>query len=220
MDRLKIGTLYLLLVAGGLWHLLGVLQKLMLWLAAPILIFLAVVLFFEMWMVNRCETGQISAFVLWCAFVLAGGFVIEIIGVKTGAVFGRYEYGHVLKPAIGGTPIAIGFAWLAIQLSSLAVAQRLFAFFKKRSVFLPVLTALLMVLFDFFMEPAAVYLEYWRWFEGSIPFRNYLAWFLIGLFFSTAGYVLGIFRLRTTRFAFHAYVAQLIYFILVDIKAL
>ena len=219
-DRLKIGMLYLLLVAGGLWHLLGILQKVMLWLAAPILIILALLLFFDLLLVIRRENGFERKYVIWCALVLSGGFVIEIIGVKTGWVFGRYEYGHVLQPTLAGVPVAIGFAWLAIQLSSLAVVKRIAEKFALKPVFMPVLTAVFMLLFDVLMEPAAVYLQYWHWTEGSIPARNYIAWFITGLFFSAAGYALGIFRIRTTVFAFHAYVAQLIYFVLVDIKAL
>ena len=219
INLFKISLLYLLLIAGGLWHLLGVLQNLMFNLAAPFLIVLALALFFEIFATIRCQTKQKSDFIIWSSIVFAGGFLIEIIGVRTGHLFGQYEYGHVLKPVIAGVPIAIGFAWLAIQLSALGVADRIGKKLNLKSIFIPFLTALLMVIFDVFMESAAVYLNYWRWLDGFIPIQNYFAWFVISLVFSYLGYALKIFQIKVPRFVFHSYIAQLIYFFMVDIKA-
>ena len=40
--------------------------------------------------------------------VFACGFGIEWVGVNTGFPFGHYEYGAVLGPKIGNTPVLIG----------------------------------------------------------------------------------------------------------------
>ena len=78
-----------------------------------------------------------------------------------------------------------------------------------------ILTALLMVVFDFVMEPAAVKLRYWTWQDGIIPLQNYIAWFLVSLFLMYIAIKRGLFRTRLPRLAFHAFFAQLAYFILV-----
>jgi putative membrane protein len=217
---LKVVALYFLLIAGGLWHLLGAFQTLMDHLAAPILIVLALALVIEFFLGTRDEVKGRSVVVLWCGTMLTVGVLIEMAGVKTGRIFGHYEYGHVLKPTIAGVPIAIGFAWLAIHLSSIGVAKTIANRLRLESLLLPLTTALLMVLFDVFMEPAAVYLDYWRWLDGSIPVQNYLAWFVISLGFSSISYALGIFRIQLSGFVLHAYFAQLSYFLIVFFKAL
>lgn len=206
--------LYLLLIAGGVWHLLGWFQDLMRLTAGPLLIALAVFLFVTFLSVQ----AQKPRAVLWGLLVFAGGFLFEAVGVKTGLIFGDYTYGSVLQPQITGVPLAIGFAWLGIQISSLAVAQRLLP---RRSPYLIALaTALLMVAFDVFMEPAAIYLNYWTWSGGHPPLHNYLGWFGIALLFSLLGARLQLYEKRLPIFALHAYAAQLIYFVLINIKTL
>jgi putative membrane protein len=113
-------------------------------------------------------------------------------------------------------PLAIGFAWLGMIVSSAALSQRLLS---SRLAGNPhgmaLAIALLMVIFDFFMEPAAMRLGYWSWRDGVVPLQNYLAWFVLGYVFSYIGLRLGLFRQRQPALAMHAYFAQLVYFIMV-----
>ena len=39
-----------------------------------------------------------------------------------------------------------------------------------------ILAAILMVLFDYILEPVAVKLDYWHWTEGQIPAYNFICW--------------------------------------------
>jgi putative membrane protein len=75
-----------------------------------------------------------------------------------------------------------------------------------------------MTLFDFFMEKAAVKLNYWTWESGTIPIQNYIAWFVLGFVFSILGLKLGLFKTKITSKAVHLYIAQLIYFLMVTFK--
>ncbi|RQW02371.1 carotenoid biosynthesis protein [candidate division KSB1 bacterium] len=214
-EKIEIFVLYLLLVAGGLWHLLGVLGRLMRWSAAPILIGLALYLTWEMRLINRDRQKRL---LLWGGIVLFGGFLVEAIGVKTGWIFGRYAYGEVLQPQLFGVPIAIGFAWLGIQISSLGLAQWVVK--EKIGIYvLALLTAIFMVLFDLLMEPAAIYLGYWRWEEVLPPLQNYLSWFGIAMVFSMFGARLHLFHRQLPPFVFHSYIAQAIYFTLIFIRS-
>ena len=216
---LKIGALYLLLGAGGLWHVLGVFQGVMQVLAAPMMFGLAVWLFWECWRI--CLQEERQKFVLWGVCVVVGSFGIEWLGVRTGQIFGVYTYGQTLLPSIDGVPICIGCAWFVMLVASLAVVQRIAP---KSIVTSPVKLALcvasLMVCFDIFMEPAAGILDYWVWMGNRIPLQNYLAWFGVSFIFAMIGISVGLFSQRLPRIAFHFYFAQLVYFGLVDLKCL
>ena len=212
--KIKITLLYILLLAGGLWHMLGVLQTTMRLLAAPLLIALCLLLCFE-----YLREHPKSKFIFWGLFVCVTCFLIELIGVKTGVIFGSYFYGTTLQPRLWGIPVAIGFAWLAMLISSAAISQYLLParFFTKPFV-VAVTIALLMIVFDLFMEPAATKLGYWTWKSENIPLQNYVAWFAFGFILSYIGLRLDLFTNKSSSLAMHAYIAQLCYFVLVSLS--
>jgi putative membrane protein len=227
-----ITLLYIFLFAGGLWNVLGIFQTAMRVLAAPLIIALALLLSFGYLRSLGVEAGRNgilrngrtprfdqhpSKFVWWSMAVIIAGFPLELAGVKTGVIFGAYEYGKILQPTIMNVPIAIGFAWLGMILSSAALSQLLFPSrlaCKPHAMALAI--AFLMVIFDFFMEPAAMRLGYWSWRDGAVPLQNYLAWFVLGYVFSYIGLRLGLFRQKQPAFATHVYFAQLVYFVMVN----
>lgn len=215
-ERIRIGFIYLILLAGSLWHILGVFQHTMEVLAAPIIIGVGAWLFLEY--VFQLDHSEKVSFSLWSGGVLFLSLLIEGIGVKTGWLFGHYNYGEVLKPQIAGVPLAIGFAWLGMLIASVAFVQRLLDVRdKKRILFASLLTGLLMVSFDVFLEPAAVKLEYWFWLDGFVPFSNYVTWFVASTLFAYAGFRYKVFPKEIPAIAMHAYVAQLLYFIVTNI---
>jgi putative membrane protein len=123
-----------------------------------------------------------------------------------------------LQPALWEIPLAIGFAWLGMIISAAAISQRLLpARFSRRPLLIAACIALLMVIFDMFMEPAAMKLGYWTWHNATVPWRNYLAWFVFGFFLSYIGLRLGLLMEKSLPLAVHAYVAQLGYFMLVKL---
>lgn len=211
-ERIKIVTLYIMLGAGGLWHLLGVFQQAMQILAAPLLIGLTIWLAIEYLL--TMPASQRLRFPVWSGGIIIAGFSLEWLGVKTGAIFGQYQYDGVLKPQLAGVPVSIGFAWLGLVLSSFAVAKNVLGRFANNETVLLLLAAALMVAFDLLMEPAAVRLNYWHWESGQPGLQNYTVWFLTGLMFLISGKRFRVLDGKIPQIGSHIYIAQMLYFIL------
>ena len=108
---------------------------------------------------------------LFIAFCI--GFSAEVIGVKTGILFGDYSYGTNLGYKFSGVPIVIGLLWGVLAVGSAScVAQ--FPILKKQA---PLLAALLMLGVDYIMEPVAIASDFWSWKGATIPIWNYICWF-------------------------------------------
>jgi putative membrane protein len=202
-------ALYILLLAGGVWHVLDVLAATMSAMAGPLLATLAAVVYLTV----RPALGRGRD--LWAGGVLLGGFVVEWAGVRSGLIFGEYVYGGELQPQLLGVPLAIGFAWVLVLISSAALAQRLLPqYWRAHPLLFSLAVAVLMTLFDAMLEPAAVALGYWTWTGGGVPVRNAAAWFVLGFLFSLAGARVGLGRRPLHPFAMHAWFAQAAYFLL------
>jgi putative membrane protein len=120
---------------------------------------------------------KFQQFLLFLFLCFLTGITVEIIGTKTGLLFGSYSYGANLGPKIYGVPIVIGFNWGILVVGSASFLNRL----KNVSLFSKVvLSALLMTLFDVFMEPVAIASDFWSW-NGPIPLYNYICWFAVSL---------------------------------------
>lgn len=130
------------------------------------------------WLVGNY--GRRGAIVALLVFLAA--WLVEHIGVTTGAPFGRYRYTGTLQPQLlGVVPLAIPCAWLAVALGAWQLALR------RRRPSLPALlvTATLIVLLDLQIETvAAVINRYWVWIDGGsyygVPLSNFAAWWCVG----------------------------------------
>ncbi len=248
--------LYFFLMAGSLWHVLGVLQTAMSVLSGPVVVMIALWIAYRYDQILRRERGMAMQsqqedkkngreaaqkqalrglaqfqhssvtvrFHSWNAAVGVLCFTLEYIGVKTGVIFGKYQYMDVWIPALNGVPLAISFAWLGMLLSSFAVVQRTLV--SVRSQWLRALfVALCMTIFDMFMEPVSVKLHYWHWLEITgnsfivAPLQNYMAWFGISFVLAYAALRLGLFQTPMPRVAWHGYWAQLLYFSVIALAA-
>lgn len=113
-------------------------------------------------------------------FIFTGGFLIELIGTKTGILFGNYEYGEVLGWKLMGVSLIIGVNWYAIVLAASNIAR-----FVRTGTFLQAIIAgLLCVVLDIAIEPVAVKYAFWIWEGGEIPLFNYVTWFLFAVLFA------------------------------------
>lgn len=123
------------------------------------------------------------SFWFFLLFSMLMGFLVELIGVNTGKVFGSYVYGDVLGPGFLGTPFLIGLNWFLVTYSVLAVTENL-----PVQAWMRYLAGIfLLVGFDYLMEPAAIKLGFWEWENGNIPDQNYLGWAILsGLILSFA----------------------------------
>jgi putative membrane protein len=112
---------------------------------------------------------------IWAGATFAAGFTLESVGVATGLVFGRYSYGTVLGPKLLGVPLVIGLNWPLVILGAVSLTVR----FVRSPLAAALLAGALTAGFDWVLEPFAVSAGYWTWQAGSIPARNFIAWFVI-----------------------------------------
>jgi putative membrane protein len=108
------------------------------------------------------------------------GFIIEIIGVKTGLIFGKYSYGNGLGYKLFEVPLIISINWALLICAGIIVVSRIFT---NKIVVLSV-AALLVTGIDLLIEQVAPKLDFWV-FEGGLPgLHNYFGW--IGVAFFTS----------------------------------
>lgn len=151
-----------------------------------------------------------SKLIVWMLLTYMITFTTEAIGVKTGLIFGNYSYGDSLGLKLFSVPLLIGFNWLLIILGSITIAQSI----EKNLYTTSVLSGVFCVLFDLMLEPAAIALDYWRWDSGSIPLRNYYAWFLIAFISSI---IYGKMNIKNDNVLFRFYfLVQLLFFVILS----
>jgi putative membrane protein len=108
------------------------------------------------------------------------GFIIEVIGVKTGLVFGKYSYGEGLGFKLLEVPLIISINWAMLICAGIRIVSGIFA----NKITSLVVAALLVTLIDLLIEQVAPKLDFWQ-FEGGLPgLHNYLGW--IGVAFFTS----------------------------------
>ncbi len=127
---------------------------------------------------------------LWWALAIAGfaGWAVEVVGVRTGLLFGDYHYGETLGFSILEVPVLMAVNW-AMLIYSVVAVQHFFIFTWQsgfcRRMMTAILGATLMVALDVLIEPAAVRYDMWQWSSeplGGIfvaPLRNYLLWWVV-----------------------------------------
>ena len=117
--------------------------------------------------------------IFFILLILCAGFLIEVIGVNTGLVFGQYAYGPVLGFKIFNTPLMIGFNWLILVFCVGLLLGKI----KLQTLYKSLIGALIMTLCDYIIEPVAIGFNFWTWQGGTIPIQNYIAWYLFSLLF-------------------------------------
>jgi len=103
------------------------------------------------------------------------GFLIEAVGVYTGMIFGHYHYGATLGPKALDVPLVIGANWLTLIYSAGIIANK----WHRSNRIKALLAAGMVVGIDILIEPVAIRLDFWSWMGDSIPFQNYVAWYIV-----------------------------------------
>jgi putative membrane protein len=205
--RLWLGLVYGFGALGLAWPLS---QSLFLTLTPfTLLIGAIVLLYFEQ---DRQPKTWLVLALSWLA-----GYGVEVLGVKTGWVFGAYSYGEVLGPQIADVPLVIGLNWTILLYAIYLVVQP----WSVPAWSKPVLGSLLLVFTDIWIEPVAVKLGFWTWSAPAshwlfvAPLRNYLAWGLFSLL------VLAVFQRLHTNWsnglAQRYWQYQLLFFVLLNL---
>lgn len=125
------------------------------------------------------QEGKNKNFILFCMILFTAGFGVEVIGVKTGMLFGGYTYGKTLGIKLLDVPLIIGINWLILVY---AVGNILHAL-KRNIIIKSLIGAALLTFLDVLIEPVAIRFDFWHWNNNNIPLQNYIAWFIISFFF-------------------------------------
>jgi uncharacterized membrane protein len=113
---------------------------------------------------------------------LLSGFLFELTGVRTGFPFGQYQYTEVLQPQISGVPVAISISWVLVVFSSYFLISK----HTDNKLFAVIASGVLVLAFDILLEPFAAFInKFWLWRGDSVPWNNYLSWFLISVLFAS-----------------------------------
>ena len=108
------------------------------------------------------------------------GFIIEVIGVKTGLIFGKYSYGNGLGIKLLDVPLIISINWAMLICAGIRIVSSIFA----NKIKVLVVAALLVTGIDLLIEQVAPKLNFWQ-FEGGLPgIHNYLGWIGVAFFIS------------------------------------
>ena len=118
--------------------------------------------------------------ILVFAFIFTASFIVEVIGVNTGAIFGSYTYGHGLGIKLFNTPLIIGLNWLLLVYVSNSVLEKT----NWHAAIKIFGAAFLLLAYDVLLEQVAPQLSMWTFDESPVPRRNYVAWFVLALLFS------------------------------------
>jgi bisanhydrobacterioruberin hydratase len=157
------------------------------------------------------------------------GFLVEVVGVNTGLLFGNYTYGGVLGFKWFNVPVLIGVQWFVtiyccgvitynIQrwienrvLKETGKLPELQHYNKVQVISLVIDGALLAVIFDYTLEPIAQKLGYWTWANHKIPVYNYVCWFIVS---AVLLLLLRMFKFsKVNHFALHLFIIQLLFFV-------
>ena len=168
-DRYLSVGLIVFFAVGVAGHRSAVLRPLMMQLTPVALLLTAAVVAVA---VVRERNARVA---LWAIAACGVGFALEVVGVATGAPFGRYGYGDLLGPRLAGVPLIIGATWGVVSLGCASFASRVL----RNPFAAAALAGAAAAGFDWVLEPFAVSSGYWAWSGGSIPLRNFLVWFVV-----------------------------------------
>jgi len=113
-------------------------------------------------------------------YIILAGILVEILGVNYGLFFGEYKYGDTLGIKVFGVPIVIGLNWLMLSMISANFIDRII---KSKLILKILLSSILMVSLDVFIEKVAPELDFWKFDLSPVPLSNYVWWLIFSLIF-------------------------------------
>ena len=130
----------------------------------------------------RTNKHNLTAFFLWAIPGIFIIFILQVLSVNNNEFFGSFSYSSSLNHQIAGVPYIISFLWITLIFTSLSLSSKI----TKNNLLRILLAAFFVVLLDIILEPLGMKLGYWQWEHYSVPFQNYLMWFVISVVFSSA----------------------------------
>lgn len=138
--------------------------------------------------------------------IMTLGYLVEVLGVKTGVIFGTYSYGDVLGWKVLEVPPLIGVNWLIVIWGAFSLSLTIGVTGPYRWL----TTAIFAMALDLLIEPVAVHYGWWSWGGIKPPIQNYIAWFIVaavmGIMFEKYPLV------RKPRLGVVAFICQILFF--------
>ena len=166
-----IGAVLIILHTVGLWGLNNPDWKPLFLALTPVNLLLTTMLFllFHTPYKSQHITAFLSVYLL--------GYIIEMIGVNTGMLFGNYTYQTALGIKVLNTPLLIGINWVMLSYGFYTIFRKII----QKPWLRVTLSALGMVVLDFFIEPVAPLIQMWEWVDHVPPAQNFVAWFIVSV---------------------------------------
>lgn len=140
------------------------------------------------------------------------GFVLEMIGTNTGLIFGNYKYGPTLGFQLWKTPLMIGLNWVMVIYMTASIVGKL----KLTKPITILLASGLTIVYDLVLEQIAPKMMMWTWKGDTIPFKNYVGWFVLSLLFHS---LVQYSHIKTkNKLALVIFITQLVFFVLLLFK--
>lgn len=202
-QNISLGLIWLFHVSG----IIGIIYSDASWFikATPLNLMLSFILL----LLNIERSKKTLFLVLLCFFV---GMLAEIIGVKYGFIFGKYNYGEALGPKFMQVPFMMGIVWCILVFITGFIVQLFF-----ETTWARIIVGIgLMLFLDLVMEPVAPILDFWTFESGLASFNNYIGWAVIAFplqftFHKAKLHIDG-------SFAFHLYFLQFLFFTILLLK--
>ena len=145
------------------------------------------------------------------AGVFVAGFAVEVVGIKTGTVFGSYSYGDAFGTKFLGVPFVIGMNWAALCFAAATLVNQYFKFFWLKAF----LAAAAPVSIDFLIEQVCETFDFWYWQNSQVPFQNFISWYVCSFLFALM--LIPVLRSSRNPFAPHFLLVQFIFFLILNI---
>lgn len=199
--RLFVSTIILVVV-----HLAGIIglqteHKDLFLICTPLNLLLSISLLF--W--NHTEFNK--SFFIFSILTFLVGYFIEVVGIKTGMIFGHYSYGKTLGFKLLDVPVIIGINWLMLIYIIGVICNR----FNFSSLIKSISGAALLTTLDFFIEVVAIKYNFWKWANYTPPIQNFVAWFIVSflllLLFNSMNFS------KNNKLAQGLFIIQLVFFV-------
>lgn len=177
-------------------------------LPGPVIILISLWSFYELF--KNIEQKRNLLILIMLIVVLS--WIIEYIGISYGFPFGDYNYSDMLQPSVAGVPLAIAFAWPCAVITSIAFMEEAFGMKVKSFFSRTFIASTFILVFDIFLEQAAISENYWQWAKGMVPLTNYISWFSIGFIFTFV--ILKARECAYPKILVHIYISQILFFML------
>lgn len=197
--------LLIIFVVGTIGHLLYTTRELMILLTPYTLMLTMGLVFYSLFYTKNIKL------LFWFILTYLITFLIEVVGVKTGVIFGNYIYGNTLGINVFDVPLLIGLNWVFVILGSILIAEQI----SKKIIIIILISSTAALTFDIILEPVAIKLDYWNWATGNIPIQNYIAWFVISLI-ATILFVLMKIKIKSD-LTKNYFLIQLLFFLILNL---